>query len=275
MEKNKGKLYLIPTPIGNLSDVTKRQLEAFEFVDYVACEDTRNTSKLLKLLGIQKKVFSCHEHNEMSASEVIIDDLLNGKNVGYCSDAGCPCISDPGMLLAIEAIKNNITVVPLPGANAALTCLMASGLDTTHFYFYGFLDSRVSRKETELEGLKDIKSTIIFYEAPHRIDETLNSMYKILGNRKITIGRELTKVYEEFIRTDLENLVNHMPEFKGEMVLCVEGNTSTIDKIDANEVNKKIDELIALGLTKKDAIIAISHLLKINKNELKQMRMKK
>ena len=275
MQQTKGKLYLIPTPIGNLSDVSTRQKEAFELVDYVACEDTRNTKKLLQLLGIQKPFFSCHEHNEQTASETIINDLLAGKNVGYSSDAGLPCISDPGMLLVMKAAQNDITVVPLPGANAALTCLMASGLDTTHFYFYGFLDSRISKKETELEGLKDIRDTIIFYESPHRIDETLSSLYKVLGDRRITIGRELTKVHEEFIRTNLKDLIENPIEFRGEMVLCVEGNTKDEDHIDLAEVDKKIDELIDLGLTKKDAIIAISHLLNISKNELKKLRMKK
>lgn len=196
MTKNKGNLYLIPTPIGNINDITTRSLETLKSIDLIACEDTRNTSKLLSFYNIKIPSVSCHKFNEKEASSKLIKEILDGKNVGYVSDAGLPCISDPGAILVKECIKNDINIIPLPGANAALTALIASGLDTKHFYFYGFLDSQISKKEAELAGLLQIKDTLIFFEAPHRLDETLSSILKILGNRKIVIARELTKIYE-------------------------------------------------------------------------------
>lgn len=271
---NKGTLYLVPTPIGNLKDITKRSKEVFNLVDYVACEDTRNTSKLLNLLGIKKFTYSCHEHIENKASEKIIADLLEGKNVAYCSDAGLPCISDPGTLLVKHAIENNISVVPLPGSNAALTALIASGLDTSNFYFYGFLDSKISKKEAELEGLLNISSTIIFYESPHRILETLESLLKILGNRKVCVARELTKIHEEFLRFELKDYLTYKDRFIGEMVIIVEGNKEKEDKLTDEEINKKVDELIAQGLSLKDSITAVSIFYKINKNYIKKLKMK-
>ncbi|MCI6788651.1 MAG: 16S rRNA (cytidine(1402)-2'-O)-methyltransferase [Mollicutes bacterium] len=276
MQRNNiGTLYLVPTPIGNLKDVTSRALEIYNLVDYIACEDTRNTSKLLHLLGIDKPTFSCHEHNELTASNKIISDLLDGKNIAYSSDAGMPCISDPGYLLLNKCIENNINIIPLPGANAALTALIASGLETKHFLFYGFLDPKISQKERELEDLINFPYTIIFYESPHKIYDTLKSLYKIFGNRKITICRELTKLHEEFIRTNLLEASKIEDNLIGEMVLIVEGNNKEkSSSIDDESISELYNKLINNGLSNKDAVIALSALFDIKKNALKKLTMK-
>lgn len=271
MLKNSGVLYLVPTPIGNLEDVTLRSKNILNEVNYIACEDTRNAQKFLNLINIKKATFSCHEHNELAASEKIIQDLLNGQNIAYASDAGLPCISDPGFKLVSECIKNNIKVVPLPGANAALTALIASGLETDHFYFYGFLNSQNSKKEAELEGLKKIPSTFILYEAPHRIEDTLKIMYKILGNRHICIARELTKLYEEFIRIELKDYEQILSNLKGEIVIVCEGNKEDETSISNQEIINKVEQLIKANINKKDAIVAASILLNINKNYIKKL----
>ena len=269
--KNKGNLYLIPTPLGNIKDVTLREIEVLNTLDYLACEDTRNTLKLLNLLNIKKSLISLHEHNEISGSKKIIEDLLNGKNVGYASDAGLPCISDPGLKLVQECIKNNINVIPLPGPSASLTALIASGLDTSNFYFIGFLDPQISKKEATLKGFLKIRATLIFYESPHRIKETLASMQKIFGNRKVVIARELTKVHEEFLRFNLDDYEKYLNNLIGEMVILVEGYQNNSNEFSDQEIINTVNELIKEGINKKDAIKASSVILKINKNYIKKL----
>lgn len=269
--KNKGTLFLIPTPLGNIKDVTFREIEILNNLDYLACEDTRNALKLLSLLNIKKSLISLHEHNEVIATKKVIEDLLDGKNVGYASDAGLPCISDPGQKLVYECIKNEIVVVPLPGPSASLTALIASGLDTSNFYFIGFLDSQISKKEATLKGFFKIPGTLIFYESPHRIKETLASMFKILGNRKIVIARELTKIHEEFLRFNLNDYQNYLSNLIGEMVILVEGYRNDSNNINDQEIINIVNDLIKEGINKKDAIKASSIILKINKNYIKKL----
>ena len=168
-------LYLIASPIGNLGEFSPRAKKTISEMDYIACEDTRNTGKLLMLFDIKKPLISCHEHNEEEASDKIIALLKDGKKVGYLSDAGYPTISDPGARLARKCLDNDIKVSVINGPNAAIMALTASGLDTSHFYFYGFLDSKETLRKKELESLKDFKDTIIFYEAPHRIKKRLST----------------------------------------------------------------------------------------------------
>ncbi|MFA6755391.1 MAG: 16S rRNA (cytidine(1402)-2'-O)-methyltransferase [Bacilli bacterium] len=267
----KGTLFLVPSPIGNLDDISKRVLNTLSSVDYVACEDTRNTAKLLSILGIKKTCISCHEHNESSISPKIINDINNGQSVAYLSDAGYPCISDPGYLLVLEAIKNNIKVTPISGASAFLNSLVGSGIDPKHFIFYGFLNSKGSDRRKELEDLKSLPFTIIFYEAPHRINDTLKDIYTIFGNRKITICRELTKIHEEFIRSDLETLVKENKEFIGELVLVIDKPKEAVKEYDFDDIKSKIELLISSGITKKDAISSVSLLFKIPKNIIKKI----
>lgn len=263
-----GILYLVPSPIGNLEEVSPRCLFVLKFVDYVACEDTRNTSKLLFLLKINKKCISCHEHNENQASEQIIKDLLDGKNVAYLSDAGYPCISDPGSILVKKAIENSIIVTPLSGPNAFLNGLVGSGIDASHFIFYGFLASNPTEKEKELNKLKDLPYTLIFYEAPHRVKETLKIMESVLGNRKICIARELTKIHEEFIRSNLTTINQENPDIIGEMVIVVSKKEESKIQVDATYelALEKAKLLVKSGFSVKEASKIVSLIYDVKKN---------
>lgn len=224
-EAQKGILYLVPTPIGNLEDMSFRAVRILKEADLIAAEDTRNTKKLCNYFEIQTPVVSYHEHNKESSGEKLIHKIKEGMKIALVSDAGMPAISDPGYELVEAAISEKVTVVPLPGANAALPALIASGLTCQPFYFYGFLNRSKKEKKTELESLKKQTGTLIFYESPHRLKETLTSMYDILGDRKAAICRELTKKFEEFIRGNLSEVVEwaHQDEIRGEFCLIIEG----------------------------------------------------
>ena len=265
---NKPTLYLIATPIGNLSEFTPRAIEILKEADYVGCEDTRNSKILFDHFGISTTLISCHEHNENEASEQLISYLLNGKNVCYVSDAGYPGISDPGSRLVKKALDNDINVSVINGSSAFLTALVASGLETDHFYFHGFLASKESQRENELKEMINRKETLIFYESPHRIMKTLVSMQKIFGNRKICLCRELTKKFEEYIRGTLDELVTlDENTLKGEMVVIVEGNKDeTSSFVSDEDIMAYVNSLTEVGLSTKDAIKNASSTLKVNKN---------
>ena len=265
---NKPTLYLIATPIGNLSEFTPRAIEILKEADYVGCEDTRNSKILFDHFGISTTLISCHEHNENEASEQLISYLLNGKNVCYVSDAGYPGISDPGSRLVKKALDNDINVSVVNGSSAFLTALVASGLETDHFYFHGFLASKESQRENELKEMINRKETLIFYESPHRIMKTLVSMQKIFGNRKICLCRELTKKFEEYIRGTLDELVTiDENTLKGEMVIIVEGNKDeTSSFVSDEDIMAYVNSLREVGLSTKDAIKNASSTLKVNKN---------
>jgi len=221
-----GTLYLVPTPIGNLEDMTFRAIKTLKESAVIAAEDTRQTRKLCNHFEIETPVISYHEHNKKVSGEKILSFLREGKDVAIVSDAGMPTISDPGYELVVEAVQEKMYVVPLPGANAALTSLIASGLGTQPFYFYGFLDRNKKTKRKQLESLVHIQATLLFYEAPHRLKETLKIMREIFGNRKVTVSRELTKKFEEFIRGDLDEVLTWSEEdtVRGEFCLVVEGS---------------------------------------------------
>lgn len=261
-----GKLYLIPTPIGNLDDITLRAIKTLEMVDIVYAEDTRETLNLLKYLKINKKVESCHKYTEMKHKDKIVQILKSGKNIGYVTDRGTPLISDPGNVIVDESIKENITVIALPGPNALLPAINMSGLSNERFLFYGFLNSKQSLAKKELIDLKDIKQTIIFYESPHRITDTLSQILDVFGNRNIAIVREISKLHEEVIRDNIENILKISDTFKGEMVIIVEGNT----KEETLEINytEEIDKLLTLEYSKRDAIREIADKYNISKNKL-------
>lgn len=265
---NKPTLYLIATPIGNLSEFTPRAIDLLKEADYVGCEDTRNSKILFDHFGISTTLISCHEHNENEASEQLISYLLNGKNVCYVSDAGYPGISDPGSRLVKKALDNDINVSVINGSSAFLTALVASGLETDHFYFHGFLASKESQRENELKEMINRKETLIFYESPHRIMKTLVSMQKIFGNRKICLCRELTKKFEEYIRGTLDELVTiDENTLKGEMVIIVEGNKDeTSSFVSDEDIMAYVNSLTEVGLSTKDAIKNASSTLKVNKN---------
>ncbi len=261
-----GKLYLIPTPIGNLDDITLRAIKTLEMVDIVYAEDTRETLNLLKYLKINKKVESCHKYTEMKHKDKIVQILKSGKNIGYVTDRGTPLISDPGNVIVGESIKQNITVIALPGPNALLPAINMSGLSNERFLFYGFLNSKQSLAKKELIDLKDIKQTIIFYESPHRITDTLSQILDVFGNRNIAIVREISKIHEEVIRDNIENILKISDTLKGEMVIIVEGNT----KEETLEVNytEEIDKLLTQGYSKRDAIREIADKYSVSKNKL-------
>jgi len=268
---NQNILYLIATPIGNLSEFSPRALDTIKEMDIIAAEDTRNAYALLSHFDIKKELFSLREHNEVEASIVLLGKIKEGKKVAYMSDAGYPGISDPGYLLVKEMIKNDVAVSTISGSSAFINALVASGLDTSHFYFYGFLSPKQGEAITQLEALKDIKDTLIFYEAPHRIKKTLAVLLEVLGNRYVCLARELTKINEEYIRGSLEELLQiDESSLKGEMVVIVSGNKQE-KAIDDNVIIDRVAYFIKLGLSQKDAINVVSEEYAVNKNYVKKL----
>ncbi len=270
-------LYLIATPIGNFDDMTFRSIEVLKNVDYIYCEDTRITKVLLSHFDIKTPLRNYHIFNEKLVCDDIIELLKNGNNIALVSDAGLPCISDPGYLVASIAIEEDIKVVSLPGASASLTCLIASGLPCEKFYFNGFLNSKQSQRRKQLDELKDRKESIIIYEAPHRILETLNDIYEILGNRKIVLGRELTKKFEEYVRGNVLDLINEGFTVKGEMVLILEGCSQESEILNLNSltIREHFDVYIKKGLSEKDAIKQVANDRNVAKNEIyKEIKVK-
>ena len=262
----KGKLYLIPTPIGNLDDITLRAINTLKEVDIIYAEDTRETKTLLNKLNINKRIESCHKYSEMMHKDKIIEILKSGKNIGYVTDRGTPLISDPGIVIVDEAINNNLDVIALPGPNALLPAINMSGISNERFIFYGFLNNKKSIKKKELIELKEEKYTLIFYESPFRIKETLELMLEIFNDRKAAIVREISKIFEEVNRDKISNLINYCDKIKGEIVLVVEGNN---EKPNINiDYIEEFNNLISKGYTKRDAIREISDRYNINKNKL-------
>ncbi len=260
-------LYIVATPIGNINEFSKRAIEVLQECDIIGCEDTRNSGKLFSLFNIHATLISLHEHNELEASQIIIEALNNGKKVAYVSDAGYPGISDPGQRLIELAIKKNINISVVNGSNALLPALIGSGLDTSHFYFYGFLPNKENARKKELELLKNLPCTLIFYESPHRIMDTLSSLYEVLGDRRACLVREITKIHEEYIRGTLnEFLTLSAQTLKGEMVIIIEGKEIVNQEIDDAQILKIAMELIKEGLSIKSAAKITAQLLNINKN---------
>ncbi|XJZ27362.1 16S rRNA (cytidine(1402)-2'-O)-methyltransferase [Bacillota bacterium Lsc_1132] len=260
-EADKGILYLVPTPIGNLEDMSFRAIRMLKEADFIAAEDTRNTKKLCNYFEIGTPIMSYHEHNKEMSGEKLIQKLKEGLKIALVSDAGMPTISDPGYELVTAAIEEKVTVVPLPGANAALTSLIASGLSCQPFYFYGFLHRQKKEKKRELESLKKQTATIILYESPHRLKETLSLMFEYLGDRKISLCRELTKRYEEFVRGSLAEMLEwaEQEEVRGEFCLIVEGAHEDLseeaDWWSSLSVNEHVDHYISVKqMNTKEAI---------------------
>lgn len=222
-------LYLVPTPIGNIEDMTIRSINVLKNVDIIFSEDTRVTKELLKQLNISKKVVSNYEYNEEKNKKIVLDYLKEGKNLALVSDRGTPIISDPGYTVSSYIISQGYNVIALPGATALIPALITSGLTPMPFTFYGFLKPNENKRKSELEKLKNVKSTLIFYEAPHRLLDTLKNISQILGNRKISISREITKKYEEIIRGNVDDVIKELDVIKGEFVIVVEGNSKELD----------------------------------------------
>lgn len=264
----KGKLYLIPTPIGNLDDITLRALNTLKEVDIVFAEDTRETFNLLKYYNINKKIESCHKYSEMKNKEKILKILKEGKTIGFVSDRGTPLISDPGNFVVNEVIKENIPVIALPGATALIPALNMSGLDNERFLFYGFLNNKKNAAKNELNKLKDVEYTMIFYESPRRLKTTLELMFEAFGNRKISIVREISKLHEEIIRDSIENVTKIIDDIKGEIVIVVEKKKNNkLETISTNYI-ELVKEMQEEGYSKKDAIKEVSLKYNISKNKL-------
>lgn len=265
-----GKLYLVATPIGNLEDITLRALRILKEVDLIAAEDTRNTLKLLNHFEISKPLISYHRHNEEIKVDSLIEKIKNGENIAVVSDAGTPGISDPGEVIAKEAIKNNIEVIPIPGACAAINALIASGLDTTEFTFFGFLPLNKKIRKEKLNEIKDETKTCVIYEAPHKLKNTLQDLKEIVENRKIVLAREITKIHEEFIRGNIEEIISKSENLKGEMIILIEGAKKQEEQCSLNSLSleEHYEYYQKQGLEKKEIIKNIAKDRGVSKNEI-------
>lgn len=265
---NTPTLYLIPTPIGNMEDITIRAINTLKMVDVVFCEDTRVTGQLLKYFDINKKLISSHNYNESNNKQKLLEYLSSGSNVGLVSDRGTPIISDPGYELAKFAIEEGYNVVSLPGATALIPALTSSGISPMPFYYYGFLNSKDSARRKELEFLKNIDATLILYEAPHRINKTLKDLGNILGNnRKMSISREITKKYEEIYRGSIGELIEQNNDYKGELVLVIEGNKLALEYKNLT-IEEHVNLYIEDGKSSMDAIKIVAKERGMKKSEV-------
>ena len=270
LRREEGILYLVATPIGNLEDITLRAIKVLKEADLIAAEDTRHTLKLLNHLEISKPMVSYHRHNEEFRCDYLIKELKDGKNIALVSDAGTPGISDPGEEIVRECIKEDIKIVPIPGACAMVNALICSGIDTKEFCFYGFLPLNKKNRKEKLEEIKNINKTVIIYEAPHKIKSTLEDLKMILGeDRKVVLAREISKIHEEFIREKIDDILEKVDNLKGEMVLIIEGNykkkKNDLCNLSINEHYKYYEEQ---GLEKKEIIKKIAKDRNVNKNEI-------
>jgi len=264
---NKPTLFLVPTPIGNLEDITFRCLNILKEVDVIFSEDTRVTLNLLNYFDFKKKLYSLHEHNEDKVKSKVLEFLKNGNNVALVSDRGTPVISDPGYKLVKFISDNGFNVVGLPGACAMIPAIISSAIDSSRFMFCGFLNSNENKMRKELNDLIDFEYTMIFYEAPHRIKKTLIIMYEIFGNRDISLSREISKKFESVYRGNLKDIVESDCEFVGEFVIVVSGNSEVIDMSDFNIIDN-VNMYIKEGFSVMEAIKKVAKERKIPKNEV-------
>lgn len=260
-------LYLVATPIGNMDDITFRAIEILKSVKVIFSEDTRITNQLLKHYNIKNKLISSHQYNEKENIDKLLEYLNSGSDVGLVTDRGTPVISDPGYYLAQAAIDAGFNVVSIPGATAFVSALIVSGVEAQPFTFYGFLNSKQSKRKKELEKLKSLEPTMIFYEAPHRLTETLIDMLEILGNRRCSISREITKKFEEVYRGNLVDIIEQTKDVKGEIVIVVEGNKN-VNNFDNLTIIEHVNLYIKEGYSSKDAIKLVAKERQLNKNEV-------
>lgn len=250
---NSPSLYLISTPVGNMEDITLRAIHTLEMVDFLLCEDTRVTSELLHKLNIKKKLIHSDDHNEDSLKEMVLSKLQEGNNIGLVTDRGTPIISDPGYKIVEYVTSHGFNVISLPGPTAFVPALTMSGINPAPFLFYGFLNSKDSKRKKELETLKKLPYTIILYEAPHRIQDMLTSLFEVFGNRKIALCREISKKYEEAIRGTITDVLEVVDSIKGEMVVVVEGNLEQED-YSSMTILEHIRLYLEDGMSEKEAI---------------------
>lgn len=273
-----GKLYLVATPIGNLEDITFRAINILKNVDLIAAEDTRHTLKLLNYYEINKPLISYHRHNEDIKTDILINKLLEGKNIAVVTDAGTPGISDPGEEIVKEAIKNGIEIVPIPGACALINALISSGLNTKEFAFYGFLPLNKKNRNNTLDRIKREDKTIILYEAPHKLLKTLEDILENIGNINCVIAKELTKIHENFTRDNISNILTDLrrkENIKGEYIILLDLNSNKLeddgDIISNKSVNEQYEFYERQGMNKKEIIKQIAKNKKVSKNEIYQI----
>ena len=265
-----GILYVVATPIGNLEDITLRAIKILKDVDLIAAEDTRHTLKLLNHLEISKPLISYHRHNEDVKSDILIEKLEQGQNIALVSDAGTPGICDPGEEVIKKCIDIGIKVIPIPGACAMINSLICSGIDTKEFTFLGFLPLNKKLRKNKLEEIKNSNKTIIIYEAPHKLETTLKDLKEILGERKIVLAREVTKIHEEFIREDIDSLIEKAKNIKGEIVLIIDANHNIKKENNLNELSlqEHYKYYENQGFDKKEIIKKIAKDRNVSKNEI-------
>lgn len=264
-----GTLYIVATPIGNLEDISYRALRILREVDWIACEDTRHTRRLLEHYGIRKPALSYHDHNEKERSEDLIARLDAGSSIALVSDAGTPLISDPGFRVVSEATARGIPVVSIPGPNAGIAALAASGLPTDSFYFGGFLPSKTGQRQKVLMQKGTLDCTLIFYEAPHRVRECLDDVDSVLGGRPVALCRELTKLHEEWLRgtaAEIRLLLDGRPEIKGEITLLIGKGDST--ETPSRSVPEAYRDYLSGGLSRMEAIKAVAREQGVSKREV-------
>jgi len=271
-------LYVVATPIGNLQDITLRALEVLKTVDVVAAEDTRHTSHLLSHFAIQKKLIAVHEHNEQKSAQILLERLRAGESIALVTDAGTPGISDPGAIVVDVLREAGVKVVPVPGASAVIAALSASGITANGYVFYGFLPASGSQRRKTLEALKGYSSTLVFYEAPHRIIECVEDLAKVLGGeRRITIARELTKTFETFHRCVLQDAKGWLEidpnQQRGEFVLLVEA-AAVVEEADISEDAERILRLLLADLPLKQAVKLATEITGVKKNILYEFALK-
>ena len=272
-----GVLYVVGTPIGNLGDFSPRAIEVLESVDFIAAEDTRVTLKLLNRFEIKKPMISYFEHNKRERGDIICARIESGENCAIVTDAGMPCISDPGEELIKQCAERGIKTVVVPGPSAVISALAVSGLATGRFTFEGFLSTSKKSRLEHLEQLKNEKRTMIFYEAPHKLSATLNDLYKAFGDRKISIVREITKIHEEVIRTTLEKAVENYGDssLKGEIVLVLEGVTENVDEeeLTLDQAVKLAKKLLEEGNSVSESAKQVAKISGFKKNEIYKLLM--
>ncbi|RHW53968.1 16S rRNA (cytidine(1402)-2'-O)-methyltransferase [Lactobacillus bombicola] len=270
-DKDEGKLYLVPTPIGNLEDITIRAKNILQNADYIAAEDTRTSGILLEKIGVHNRMLAFHKYNSQERAPELVKMMKEGAVIAEISDAGMPVISDPGYILVQHCIENDIAVIPLPGASAFTTALIASGFDAQPFTYYGFLPRKLSEQQPFFNQMNDAHATSIFYEAPHRLSKTLANMKTVISpERKIVVARELTKIHEEFIRGTLEEVTNYFKQNtpRGEFVILISPNSDQPQSLTWPELIELVDRQVSQGESKKSAIKQVATTNNVSKNEL-------
>lgn len=268
--KSRGVLYICPTPIGNLKDITYRVMECLNYVDIIACEDTRESKKLLDFLEIDKKTTSYHKFNQEEKGKIIIEKLKEGKNIALITDAGTPTISDPGSYLVADAVKSKIDVTSLPGPSAVITALAATGFRCDNFFFQGFLPRKGPERQIAISRMTTLNCPVVFYESPNRLYKTMEEIAARGTHLNVVIARELTKVYEEYIRGTAKELLEKLKDkkIKGEVTVIVEGGILSEEELTEKEIEELLSKLIENGFTKKEAVKNLAELTGISKKQI-------